>query len=749
MRADIKADIQNQIYEAGLFRQGERILIISQNCVLLERYSGKVYLYRMVDLIGMKAKNLFSRVNPIREKDYDRAIAKMHSIVAMEQEYEVIENKERAAKLLVRIFTEILPKHQMLFRENQLSLALFMLQTMQNHKVALCEAEVGTGKTHAYILAAVIYKLFEGNQYPALLSTSTIALQKAIVEEYLPQISAILSEHRIIERPLTYVVRKGKSHYVCDSRLKTYLSSIQHNQREEDFELILILRQLFTGERSIDLDDVPITDYVKHRICVENCHRNCEFTSICQYRNYIRKAQLGNFDFQITNHNLVLADILSQKEGRRKLLPSSGLMIIDEAHKLTDAARQMYGMTLESMELERLAASVYQSVKYYRSDKLEVYELCNVLLQENQLLFENFSAAGNQKGERNQLAIGFSLSTINVLKRLLQMLQRLSVLFYSVEKNSLFERLVSRMEQKQTKIVSLLDMEQSICWVEENGPSARLCTLPKQLDFLLYEDLWKKETPYILTSGTLSISGDFSRYKRQTGLNYLTPGHVVEVSKASPFDYNEHALLYLPKFMPYPDVKSRSYLDAVVGQISELIRNTCGHTLVLFTSYRMMEIAYNKLVDQGVSYPLFMMGKGRLEAIRQFRRSGNGVLLASDSAGEGIDLPGDILSSLVIVKLPFPAPDPVMEYEESTYEDFHSFFKEVIMPAMLIKLRQWVGRGIRRESDTCVFSILDSRAANRYQSQILDALPEMPVTDCLADVGRFIREKKTDEYFRS
>jgi ATP-dependent DNA helicase DinG len=80
----------------------------------------------------------------------------------------------------------------MFFRENQLSLTLFMLQTMQNHKVALCEAEVGTGKTHAYILAAVIYKLFEGNQYPALLSTSTIALQKAIVEEYLPQISTII-----------------------------------------------------------------------------------------------------------------------------------------------------------------------------------------------------------------------------------------------------------------------------------------------------------------------------------------------------------------------------------------------------------------------------------------------------------------------------------------------------------------------------------------------------------------------------
>ena len=748
MKQDINADIQNQIYEAGLFRPGERIVVISQNCVLLELYTGKVYLYRMVDLLRMKAKQLFSRVNPIREKDYDRAITRMHSLIAMDQEYEAVENKERAAMLLVRIFTEIFPKHKMLFRENQLSLALFMLQTMQNQQVALCEAEVGTGKTHAYILAAVIYKLFEGNQFPAMLSTSTIALQKAIVEEYLPQISVILLEHRIIERPLTFVVRKGKSHYVCDSRLKTYVSSIQHNQREEDLELVLTLTQMFTGERSIDLDDAPVTDYVKRRICVENCHRNCNLASICQYKSHIRKAQLGKFDFQITNHNLVLADILSQKEGRRKLLPSCGLMIIDEAHKLLDAARQMYGITFESMELERLASSIYQSVKYYRSDKLEVYRLCNELLQENQELFGNLKAAGNRNSDDTQLAIYFSLTSIHRLQNLLKLLQRLSLLFFTFEKKPLFERLIHRMEQKQAMLKSLLDMEQSICWIEGTGASVRICTLPKQLDFLLYEDLWKKETPYILTSGTLSVSGDFGRYKRQIGLNFLAPEHVLEVSKASPFDYNEHALLYLPKYMPYPDVKGSSYLDAVMEQISDLVNNTCGHTLILFTSYRMMELTYKRLAENSMLYPLFMMGKGRLEAIRQFRKSGNGILLASDSAGEGIDLPGDILSSLIVVKLPFPAPDPVMEYEQSTYDDFHGFFKEVIMPAMLIKLRQWIGRGIRRESDTCVFSILDSRAATWYRKQVLDALPDMPVTDCMEDVGRFIREKKPDEYFQ-
>ena len=135
------------------------------------------------------------------------------------------------------------------------------------------------------------------------------------------------------------------------------------------------------------------------------------------------------------------------------------------------------------------------------------------------------------------------------------------------------------------------------------------------------------------------------------------------------------------------------------------------------------------------------MGRGRLAALSAFRKSGNGVLLASDSAGEGIDLAGDILSSLVVVKLPFPMPDPVSEYERSLHDDFHSYLSENIVPSMLIKLRQWIGRGIRRETDTCVFSILDSRARGRYRSDILDALPDTPVTDRIDDVGRFLLEK--------
>ena len=207
-------------------------------------------------------------------------------------------------------------------------------------------------KTHAYLMAAVIYRLFHGEGQPVMISTSTIALQKALTEEYIPQISGILLEHRIIEEPLTFAVRKGKNHYACDSRVKIYLSSIRHNNRPEDRKLMEILTALFVGAASLDLDGQPLTDCVKKRICVENCRNTCGFSSVCRYRTFLRRSNLGKADFQIANHNLVLADMLSRKGGRNRLLPEHGILIFDEAHKLPEAAGQMYGVSFENVELE-------------------------------------------------------------------------------------------------------------------------------------------------------------------------------------------------------------------------------------------------------------------------------------------------------------------------------------------------------------------------------------------------------------
>ena len=122
-------------------------------------------------------------------------------------------------------------------------------------------------------------------------------------------------------------------------------------------------------------------------------------------------------------------------------------------------------------------------------------------------------------------------------------------------------------------------------------------------------------------------------------------------------------------------------------------------------------------------------------------------MFASDSAGEGIDLAGDILSSLIVVKLPFPIPTAVSAYELKKCENFEDYLRKEIIPNMIIKLRQWIGRGVRRENDTCVFSILDTRAGNRYLKEITSALPPIGITHDLCDVEQFIKNKKDKDYF--
>lgn len=739
------ADIWNKIYEAGLLRSDERMVLIAGSCVLLEHFTGKKYSYRMVNLCEIKAKHLFSKKKPLTESGYRRAAETMLAQASPEGRREIGDSHTRAGNLLNHIFCNILPGHGMALRENQLSLAHSMLEAMEMGKVALCEAEVGTGKTHAYIVAAILYRLFYGIRQPVVISTSTVALQKALTEQYIPHISDILMEHRIINKPLAFVVRKGKNHYACDSRVKTYLSSIEHNNRLEDQELIESLIAIFTGDSSIDLDALPITNYVKERICVEHCYGTCEFASLCRYRTFLRKSGQSDMDFLIVNHNLALADVLCQKSGKSRLFPEHCALIFDEAHKLPETARDMYGTRFESAELERLAVNIYRAIGNH-PDRRRIILLCEEMLRQNAILFEKLK--DNIKKQCNDSETIVTSDIRTVMDILTTILKSLSVLFYTADlKNHTYRRLVSRIDQKHDLIRMLGDYIQSIYWMENSGGISCLCSLSKHLDFMLYEDIWNNDKPYILTSATLSVDGDFTHFMNQTGIDLLGIRQIMTVSKTSPFDYQNHALLYLPTDMPIPNVKNANYVDAVLARLIDLINRTHGHTLVLFTSYRMMEIAYKKLTVQITDYPIFSMGKGRLETIETFRKSGNGILLASDSAGEGIDLAGDILSSLIIVKLPFPAPDPILEYERSLYESFHSYLTEVIVPGMLVKLRQWIGRGIRRETDTCVFSILDNRACGRYRDDILSALPDMPVTDKLEDVRQFILSHKDPDYF--
>lgn len=426
-------------------------------------------------------------------------------------------------------------------------------------------------------------------------------------------------------------------------------------------------------------------------------------------------------------------------------------MVFDESHKLIDAARQMYSTVWDEQDAEFIVGLSEVNRRTTGMDELTV--LRSQLAEYNRQIFDRLAGdlAGNhtREGSRIEIVIG-SMEKIYIR----HMAKALEQLPLSYQENSgqkmRMQGLKKRCQELTDKLTVFLNSGNVICWMEkrEDGRLA-LCAVPMELEQILFRDIWSRPIPVIITSGTMSVWGDFGHFKRMTGLSFAALSRIMETSKPSPFDFQSNGLLYIPERMPFPNIRDDRYIQAIMEEIVQIVSATHGHTLILFTSYWLMERVFYGLKEQLSDYPLFLMGRGRLDVISSFRRSGNGVLFASDSAGEGIDLAGDILSSLIVVKLPFPVPDPVMEYQRNQYEDFDLYRRDIIIPEMLIKLRQWFGRGIRREQDTAVFSILDSRASlrGRYRAEILNTLPTMPVTDRLMDVADFIIRKKTDSYF--
>ena len=253
----------------------------------------------------------------------------------------------------------------------------------------------------------------------------------------------------------------------------------------------------------------------------------------------------------------------------------------------------------------------------------------------------------------------------------------------------------------------------------------------------------------ILTSGTIAVDGDFDYVKKELGLDIINKNKIVEINKASPFNFKQNCMMYIPNNIPFPNTDDSNYIKRVTEETYKLIKASNGHALVLFTAYKPLRKVYKALSEKITDIPLIEMSRGRSNDVIEFKKSKNGVLFATGSMWEGVNIPGDILSHLIIVKLPFPIPDPISEYEKTLYADMNHYRNSALVPKMLIKLRQGAGRLIRSESDTGVISILDIRASNKgkYRDEIINALPKCVVAKGIDDIEVFIRDKKDKSYF--
>ena len=288
----------------------------------------------------------------------------------------------------------------------------------------------------------------------------------------------------------------------------------------------------------------------------------------------------------------------------------------------------------------------------------------------------------------------------------------------------------------------LLQVPSRILYIDYDADGQpTFCAASSRVPQLLRSALWNTREPAILTSGTLAAAGDFSHTEQLLGLAAYAP--LRHFRADSPFNYKKKCLLYFP-----PRVKMQMDNRKMAEEIVRLVGACHGHALVLFTSYRQMA-EVRALTDGQWTYPTYQAWRNGGKIIQQFKQSGNGVLFAAGSCWEGIDFPGDMVSLLIIAKLPFPIPDPVSDYERQQYPNLRDYINAEIIPEMQKKLRQGFGRAIRTEQDSCVVAILDERAGigGKYHDAALAALPTCPTTEKIEDVQQFIREQKRSDYF--
>ena len=632
------------------------------------------------------------------------------------------DNRLKAHKLIDHIFQDLLPAHGMAQRPEQIQLSHRMLEAMQDGRIALCDAGTGIGKTYAYLAAATAASAFPTGQIarPIIISTSSIALQNAVLTEYLPLLSCVLMADGILTKPLKAVIRKGKSHYVCDERLDRRLRQV--NPAKKNLEALTALRTL---RETLDMDRVShLSGYDRERVCVPQVC-DCKQRD-CRYQRFLKTCDRGQFLFQICNHNLLVADAIHRSEGKRPIFPEHSVIIVDEAHKLPEAAREMFGMTLTTGDIQSMIHQL----------RAERYLLAaDVLTDTMGPLLRKLT----QPREETE--------PLDAYLRLLTIPSR-SLLVIEKQVGRLLSAQGRRQLEKLRGTVSLLSSPRTnmILYTADDGDGGTmLCATVSDLTEQMRQVLWRPEHAFVLASGTLAVGDDFHRFRSQTGL--MDGRRVTESVSLSPFDYKRNCLLYLPQLPP--SQSSETYYDELADEIAELIRAVWGHALVLFTSYAAMSAVKDRLREQELSFPLFTLGRNAMHMTERFRQTPGAVLLATGAAWEGFDFPGDCVSLLVIPRLPFAYPDALKEKEREEYASLRQFIQNVAVPEMQIKLRQGFGRAIRTESDTCVIAILDERASHgrRYYAAMREALPDMRTTSSLRAVTKFLRELKPESYF--
>lgn len=654
---------------------------------------------------------------------------------------------------------KIMPFYE--YRPQQEEMAVEVARSFNDRKFLLVEAGTGTGKSMSYLIPALVWAAGGGPR--VVISTGTINLQEQLWYKDIPQLTAGLGLN------VRAVLAKGRSNYLCRRRWDSVLSEGLWSEQEARFyaRVLVWAGETASGDKA-ELNLNHREEEIWLSICADSdtCmgSRCRHFPGSCFVARARREAEGSGII--ITNHALLFSDI---KTGNM-VLPQYGPLIIDEAHHLEDAATEQLGRQVSRGDVRRwigissrLVSKSWEAVPPSESDRwmkclVSVREDINHLRTVSDdffvLLKHHFCRGGaiNEGESQNfrfrddpglpwaefqNLIFGIK-SVLTGLRKALDLVQ-----VWEMENEAWGEKAKDFIQAAARGEQILADLEfifscgddSFVYWVSTFGQgdwfSISLNASPVRIGQILYDKLFSEREAVVMTSATLTTGGSFDFFAERVGLDRIHGEKVIKKNIESPFLYEKQSLLCVVSDLPHQGPEAgRNYSAAISRALEELITAIGGKTLVLFTSHRVLREVYGILKAGLEDKDIVLLGHNidgnRTRLVDEFMKTEKAVLMGAASFWEGVDIPGETLTCVIIVKLPFPSPSvPVIEARMEDLESLgRSPFYEYYLPLAVIRFKQGFGRLIRTESDRGVVVVLDRRVIEKsYGKQFLKSLP--------------------------